>query len=163
MVSRTYMRATRTLARTVTLGVVAAAVLMASAAHGGATPAQQCQAAKNKTAGKYAACRQSAEAKLATSGDTSKYNDALDKCEDKFKSAWQKAIAKAAAKGATCPDAPLGESDFQTVIDEHTDNVATALGGGGLSTELLQCQGDLAAYLASTLPAARVLKTGQTL
>ena len=64
-----------------------------------------------------------------------------------------------------CPDAPLTGAQFKTVIDEHSDNISTALGGGGLEdcpVELSQCQGDLAACLASTLPAARLLKTGQT-
>jgi len=38
----------------------------------------------NKTAGKYAACRENVEAKLAAGGAPSKYADALDKCETKF-------------------------------------------------------------------------------
>jgi hypothetical protein len=72
---------------------------------------------------------------------------------------------KATAAGATCPDAPLTGAQFKTVIDEHSDNITTALNGGGLedcAPELSQCQSDLAACLASGLPAARVLKTGQT-
>src|SRR5512147_1030174 len=83
----------------------AAACLMAVAiVHAGPTPVQKCQATKNKVAGQYAACRQNAEAKLATAGDTGKYAAALVKCGTKFTSAWQKAIAKAAKANATCLD-----------------------------------------------------------
>jgi hypothetical protein len=120
--------------------------VLAAAAQAGGTPEQLCQAAKNKTAGKYGVCRQSAEAKLVTSGDMLKYTQALDKCESKFSKAWQKAIAKATAASVACLDAPLSEEDFQAVIDEHTGNIATALGGGGLSdcsADLATCGGDL--------------------
>ncbi len=113
--------------------LIAVSLVHPLAAFAAGTPAQQCQAAKNQTAGKYAVCRQNAEAKFATSGDTAKYNDALAKCGAKFDDAWQKAIDKATGAGATCADAPLTASQYQTVIDAHTDNVATALGGGGLT------------------------------
>ncbi|MCC6847377.1 MAG: DUF1566 domain-containing protein [Deltaproteobacteria bacterium] len=126
----------------------AAGVFLAAATPAGAagTPEQQCQAAKNKAAGAYATCRQKAEAALATSGDATKYNAALAKCGAKVTSAWQKAIAKAANVSATCLDDPLTVGDFQGIIDAHTDNVATALGGGGLtdcSADLATCNGDL--------------------
>jgi len=55
-----------------------------------ATPAQKCQAGKNKAAGKYAACRHGAEAKLATTGDGGAYSAALGKCTTKNAAAWQK-------------------------------------------------------------------------
>jgi hypothetical protein len=128
-----------------TVLVLAAALGAAASIAAAATPEQQCQAAKNKTAGKYSVCRQSAEAKFATSGDMAKYTLALDKCASKFTKAWQKAIDKAAAASAACPDAPLVVDDFQAVIDEATTNVATALAGGGLAT-----------------PSNGLLKTGQT-
>jgi len=147
------------------LSFVAALALIATAAQAAGTPEQKCQSAKNKAAGKYAACRQSAEAKVVTSGDLTKYSTAIGKCESKFASTWQKAIDKATAAGTTCPDAPLTGPQFKTVIDEHSDNITTALGGGGLEdcpSDLSQCQDDLAACLASTLPAARLLKTEQT-
>jgi len=59
----------------------------------------------------------------------------------------------------------LTQPQFKTVIDEHSDNITTALAGGGLEdcpNDLQQCQTDLAACLADGLPAARILKTGQT-
>ena len=55
------------------LTIVAAALLVSTNSAWGAATLQQtqqkCQAGKNKIAGKYAACRQNAEAKLATTGD----------------------------------------------------------------------------------------------
>ncbi|MEB2283137.1 MAG: hypothetical protein B6D46_03160 [Polyangiaceae bacterium UTPRO1] len=118
---------------TTVLALAAALGAAASIAGAAATPQQKCQAAKNKTAGQYAACRQNAEAKLATGGDTTKYAVAIGKCASKFTKAWQKASAKAAAKGATCFEAPLAADDFQTVIDAATTNVATALAGDGFT------------------------------
>lgn len=121
-------------------------VLHGSATHAAGTPEQQCQAMKNKTAGKYASCRQTAEAKLATSEDVATYNDAIAKCETKFASAWQKAIDKAAAVSATCLDAPLTEGDFQAILAASSDNIANALAGLGLtdcSADLATCAGDL--------------------
>lgn len=99
-----------------------------------ATPEEKCRAAKNLAAGKYAACRQNAEKGLALNGDATKYGEAVDKCEAKFASAWQNAIDKATDAGTTCPDAPLTVGQYQAVIDAHTDNIATALGGGVLTT-----------------------------
>jgi hypothetical protein len=142
-----------------------ATLLWIGTAQAAGTPEQKCQSGKNKAAGKYAACLQNAEAKLVATGDNTKYSIAIGKCETKFASTWQKLIDKATAASATCPDAPLTGPQFKTVIDEHSDNITTALGGGGLddcTTELPQCQSDLAACLASTLPAVRLLKTGQT-
>lgn len=111
-------------------------LLVVGAAHAATTPEQQCQSAKNKAAGKYASCRQNAEAKLAntleTAEDLQKYSEALTKCGTKFTDAWGKAVGRATEAGATCPDAPLAATDFQSVIDDHTGNVATALAGGGL-------------------------------
>ena len=119
---------------------VCAMLLVAGTAQGAATDAQKCQASKNEAAGKYAACRQNAEKGFALTADAVKYGAAITKCEDKFTAAWQKAIDKATAASATCPDSPLVAADYKPVIDEHTDNIATALGGGGLA----DCSGDLA-------------------
>jgi len=120
----------------VTMGLL----LAAAPAMGALTAEQKCQAGKNQAAGKYADCRQKAEASLVKTGDTTKYAAAISKCETKFQTKWQKLIDTATAAGATCPDAPLTRPDFQSVIDEHTDNIAQALSGGGLG----DCSGDLA-------------------
>jgi len=146
------------------LSFIAAVLLVTSAAQA-VTPEQKCQSGKNKEAGKYAYCRQKTEAKFVTTGSLVIYGSLIAKCETKFASKWQSLIDAATAAGATCPDAPLTGAQFKTVIDEHSGNISTALDGGGLEdcpVELSQCQSDLAACLASTLPAARLLKTGQT-
>ena len=101
----------------------------AAGAHA-ATVAQQCQSSKNKASGNYAACRQNAESKLATSGDAAKYAAAITKCETKLGSAWSKAEAIAAAKGGACLDGAPTVPQYQAVIDRHTDTVAAALAGG---------------------------------
>ncbi len=110
------------------------------------SPAGRCQAAKNALAGRYAACRQNAEARYAAAPDSTRYSAALAKCARTFERVWQKAVDKAAAVGATCIDAPLTAADFKAVIDEHTYDIADALGGAGLpqcSLELVTCQYDL--------------------
>src|SRR6185369_12318078 len=67
-------------------------------------------------------------------GDTAKYDAAIAKCETKFAEAWQKAIDSASSAGVTCTDAALAASDYKSVIDRHTSNIATALAGGELVT-----------------------------
>jgi hypothetical protein len=141
----------RSLPRLIVATLVAGALLLgARAADAAGTPEQQCQATKDKSAGKYAACRQNAEAKLATTAKTPadllKYDDTLTTCGTKLESAWQKAIDKAAAASVSCPDAPLTEVQFQTILAESTDNIADALAGLGLtdcSADLATCAGDL--------------------
>ncbi|MCK6556790.1 DUF1566 domain-containing protein [Candidatus Binatia bacterium] len=145
--------------------LIAAGLLLAAVpATAAPTPEQKCEAGKNQAAGKYADCRQKAEAGLVKTGDITKYNTAIGKCETKFQDKWQKLIDAATAASATCPDAPLAASAYKDVIDEHSDNIAQALGGGGLEdcdADLATCTADLAACYA--LPAAQRLKTGQTL
>lgn len=107
------------------------------------TAAQTCQAGKNRLAGKYAACRHGAEAKLAKTGDGVKYAAAIATCASKYSVAWQKLEAKA---GGACPSNG-DETDIAGVVDDYTVNVATALGGGMLSNcpaDLTHCTGDLA-------------------
>jgi hypothetical protein len=117
----------RSLSRLVLTTLVAGVLLVpARTAHAGATPEQTCAAGKNKTAGKYAACRENAEAKLAAGGDPSKYTDALDKCEQKFSTAWQKLEDKAAAVSASCPG---DDTLIQGQTNAYTDRVAAQVAG----------------------------------
>lgn len=106
-------------------------VLAAVTAHA-ADPLDKCESAKNKAAGKYAACRQAAEAKLALTADTGVYGLALAKCGEKFSTAWERAITSATKASVVCRDAPLTGVNFQSIVDQHTTNIATALGGGVL-------------------------------
>lgn len=146
------------------LTIVAAALLLsAGPARGTPTAQQKCQDGKNRTAGKYAACRQNAEAKLATTGDSVKYNAALGKCTATFQSVWQKLDAKAAKAGVSCHDGASSVGDFQSVISSCTDDVAAALAGGALPAcpiALATCQSDLATCQAGG--GGTLLETHQT-
>lgn len=130
-----------------TIGMAAACAALSWAAAAFATePDLKCQAGKNQAAGKYSACRQGAEKTFVLTGDVTKYNDAIGKCESKFSTAWQKEIDKATAAAATCPDAPLVAAEFKSAIDAHSAIIATALAGGGLidcPSDLVTCNNDL--------------------
>lgn len=120
--------------------------LGASSALAAATAQQNCQAAKNKAAGKYAACMQAAQQKFALNGDAAGLAENVAKCEEKLTKAWAKAEEKATAAGASCLDAPLVVGDFQNVIDDHSEYIGTALAGGGLfdcTAEYTSCASDL--------------------
>ena len=117
---------------TIPTAAIAAMLLAATTVLAGPTPEQKCQAAKNSAAGKYAACRQSAEKTRVSTGDVEKYDDAIAKCETRFHDAWQKAIDNATNAEATCPDAPLAAADYKSLIDAHSSDIGTALAGGGL-------------------------------
>jgi len=120
--------------------LVAGVLLLAvTAVQAGLTPEQKCQAGKNKAAGKYAACRQSAEAAFATKGDVAKHDTAVAACAASFLGTWLKLEAKA---GATCRDGAGSGNAFEKVIAGHTTNIATALTGGPLG-DLAECQTDL--------------------
>ena len=108
--------------------VVAAALLVtATAIHAAGAP-EQCQAGKNRAAGKYAACRESAEAKLAVSGDTTKYGEAITNCAGKFARAWQKLEDKAVAAGSACPS--VGDATgIDGKVTATTDGIAAVVGG----------------------------------
>ena len=87
---------------------------------------QKCRAAKNLAAGKYALCRQQAEAQRAKTGGDA---EALAKCSRKFASTWQAIEDKAAAAGVTCPDEPLDQAAVEAALDQCTDHVAKTLAG----------------------------------
>jgi len=105
----------------------------------GPTPARTCQAAKNKEAGKYGVCRLKAEASFAMSANNAKYTAALARCEAKYQAKWRALEAMAVAKRGVCPSVG-DQAAIQEVIDEHTTNIAAALGGGVLQN----CPADLA-------------------
>jgi hypothetical protein len=76
-----------------------------------ATPTQRCVAGKNRAAGKYAACRQTAAAVRATAGDPARYSIAIGKCESKSRAAVQKLDSTAQSLGAQCPGVCVSFSD----------------------------------------------------
>jgi hypothetical protein len=98
-------------------------VAMAGAA-GAATPSQKCTAAKDKLAGTYMACLQAAEAKGFLKGE----DPNLQKCREKFQSAWAKAEEKAAAKGDPCPTEG-DQLDVQSAIDELSYALSSLFSG----------------------------------
>jgi len=114
----------------------------------GVTAAANCEAKKNKEAGKYAACRANAEMTAAkTAGtcsvttstacyrdsdclsgescnkDLTKYDDAIVKCDDKLSQGWGK--IETSASGA-CPTT-LDRSDIQSLVTDRVDRVAWEL------------------------------------
>lgn len=123
-----------------TLWAAAAAAMLLTGTALAATPAQNCASNKNKEAGKYAGCRQSAEAKFVLTGDDAARTAALARCAEKYEVRWPQIEDQA---GGTCPS-----TGDQTAIQQHLDTTTT----------------DVAAALAGGLLAgqAQRLKTGQT-
>jgi len=102
-----------------------------TAARAGPTPADKCEAGKNKEAGKYAYCRQKAEGKFVLTGDTSARITALDKCVAKWTLKWGKLETNAAGACPTVGDVHA----MNDVVIDHAANVAKALGGGDLANQ----------------------------
>jgi hypothetical protein len=129
-------------------GILIVGALLCAGSAPALDPGPKCQSAKNKDAGKYAACRQKAEAGLVKTGDATKYAEAIAKCDAKFFDKWAKAAETAGA--GTCPDGIADPNTLTEFITEHSDAVATALAGGGLPLGVGTCNVDLAACLAKT-------------
>jgi hypothetical protein len=137
---------------------------LASRVSAGPIPAQICQAAKNKAAGKYGGCRLKAAARFAISADNAKYTEALASCEAKYQAKWRALEAMAVAKRGVCPS--MGDqAAIQEVIDGHTTNIATALGGGVLQNcpaDLASCDGGLTTCTSDLGSCNTTLGTTQT-
>ncbi len=118
----------------------AAAVLLLAGSALAGTPAQNCESNKNKEAGKYAECRQKAEAKFALTSDDAARTAAFQKCSDKYGLRWPAIEDRA---GGACPSAG-DQTAIQQYLDTATTDVAAALAGGSLRGQ------------------AQPLKTGQT-
>lgn len=86
-----------------------------------ATDAEKCEVAKNKIAGKYAFCRQSAEAKAIKTGTAPDYAT----CDIKFADKWASAEADG---GAMCPT-DGDQSSIQDQIIACADQLALQLSG----------------------------------
>lgn len=118
------------------------------------SPADKCESAKLKEAGKFSFCRMKAEAKAVKTGQPADYS----KCDERFTFKWPLIETKA---GSSCPS-DGDESAIQAFLTQQADTVATALAGGGLAdcaADLSSCTASLAACQAA--PASRLLKTGQ--
>ena len=88
-----------------------------------ASDAEKCAAAKNKVAGKYAFCRQKAEAKAIKTGDPVDYT----KCNASYGTKWGSAETSGAGMCPTMGD----QTEMQTCITAHTNRVAAALNNAG--------------------------------
>lgn len=88
-------------------------------------PAIKCQSDKLRLAAKYTVCRLNAESSAARSFSAPDFS----KCDGDYLAGWQKAEARAVAKGAPCwttGDAEAVKGD----IDAHTSSLAGSLGNG---------------------------------
>ena len=103
--------------------VAAAIVLSAGAATAAPTASDKCEAAKNKLAGQYYACRQKAEATAINKGISPNYS----KCAEKFAEKW--AAAETAGDVNCVDDIPLASSIDSHIADQATE-IAAVVGGG---------------------------------
>jgi Protein of unknown function (DUF1566) len=140
-----------TLAAKALLAAVCLACLTAAPVWAGLSAAAKCEALKNKEAGKYGFCLEKAQMKLvktkgacSTTTDTpcyrddecptgetctkdpTKYNQLVDKCDQKFSDHWGKWEDKA---GGSCPTNG-DEASLQSFVQAHVEDVASALSGG---------------------------------
>src|SRR5262249_8756503 len=114
-----------------TVAVLAAVGLPAVSAWG-ISPAQVCEVAKLKTAGKYGFCRLKAEAKSVKTGTAPDFT----KCDDTLADKW--GLAETHGDGM-CPSSG-DQAAIRGFVVQHTDDVTAALDGGALP----DCLGDLA-------------------
>jgi hypothetical protein len=104
-----------------TVSVCAVALAVWATGASAISDAQKCEAAKNKIAGKYAFCRQKAQAKAIKSGDPVDYST----CDTKFGEKWASAET---AGGGTCPTS--GDvTDVQDQVTAEADFIALKLAG----------------------------------
>jgi hypothetical protein len=106
----------------------AAALLLAGTALA-ATPGERCESGKNKEAGRYAKCRQKAEARFVLTGDAAERTAAFETCSDVYGVKWPMIEDEA---GGTCPSTG-DQSAIQQYLDTTTTDVAAALAGRPLA------------------------------
>lgn len=101
-----------------------AGLLWASSA-GAVTPADKCEAAKNKIAGKYYFCRAKAEAKALTASTSPDYS----KCTAKFDDKWN--TAETIGDGM-CPD-NMSTASMNAYVATQAAEAAAVIAGGPLA------------------------------
>ena len=110
--------------RQVMRGALLAATLVIASEASGLTPAERCESAKLKEAGKYGFCRLKAEARAVKTGGAPDYS----KCDATYASKWP---AIESAGGGMCPSNG-DQAALAAFITVHDDDVAAALAGGAL-------------------------------
>lgn len=110
------------------VAALVATLVISTVAFGADTPDDQCRAGKLKALGKYAACRQNAEAKFQTDADTARYDATTVKCSDKLAATWSKLEAHASLMQASCgtADLELVQSEMSGVVTRLAELVADA-------------------------------------
>jgi hypothetical protein len=98
-------------------------LLVASAAHA-VSPAEKCEAAKLKIAGKYELCRLKAEATAAKTGAMRDFS----KCDSAYSAKWAQTEMKAGGMCASNGD----QATVQAFISQHTSALGVALAGAPL-------------------------------
>ncbi|MFN2425874.1 MAG: DUF1566 domain-containing protein [Candidatus Binatia bacterium] len=144
--------------------VAAAAVLaLPFAALAGPSPADKCEAGKNKTVGSYYSCLAKAEAKAITKAATPDYS----KCTAKFNDKWDGAETKGDGE---CRDVVL-TAPMNSYVAAQAAEAASVVAGAPIpdcagdlvacEDDLTTCDGDLATCEAQ--PVGQVHETGQTI
>ena len=110
--------------RQVIRGTLLAATLVLACEASGLTPAEKCESAKLKEAGKYGFCRLKAEAKAIKTGSPPDYS----KCDEKYVFKWPTIES---AGGGMCPSNG-DQTALASFVAQHTDDVSAALAGGPL-------------------------------
>src|SRR5262245_12484709 len=113
------------------LAIVMAMLVIAGTASG-ISPADKCEAAKNKIAGKYSFCRQKTLAKAIRTGARPEYTQ----CDAQLLDKWAKAEQKAFDTGTPCKDS-IGGTEVQTYLILNSEILGAALAGlGGVGCPL---------------------------
>lgn len=113
--------------RTLFLGVLVASCLLVGRA-AAADVAASCESVKNRSAGRLAACIQSAAGKLAIADNPAAYAAAVAKCVEKFDGKFDEAERKASSKGGACP--VTGDAAaIAGAISARSECIADALAG----------------------------------
>jgi hypothetical protein len=105
------------------------------------SPADKCEAAKNKLAGKYSFCRQKTLAKAIRTGARPEYSQ----CDTKLLEKWVRAEQKAFDTGTPCKDS-VGGPEVQSYLILNSEILAAALAGIGALGCPLPATGQTTAY-----------------
>jgi len=90
---------------------------------------RRCMAVKTVVTGGYTACRYRAEARLARTLDTTRYDQQISRCEANFERGWNRIVNRTARRGTTCFDDQLTITDYKEAIDSDTDKISAVLEG----------------------------------
>ncbi len=145
---------------TITVAALAAMLLHAGPTPAAPTTEQKCEASKNGTLGKYAACLHKVQQKFVIGGklDTVGRDAALLACSTKYSDKWQTAEAKATKAEGVCVDS-AADSSFKEFLDACVSSAEDALGGARLPADVKTCNGALAAFAYPQLTQLRFQST----